>query len=146
LRFCSSPACASCSRPAGRGFAIGRRPKESEGERGSPSTIKGAVFALFGWVVAFTFSGAASRFNEKRGLIAAEANYIETASLRLNLLSETAQPELKDPFRHDLDSRLGTYRRLPDMESAKPEMVNSKKIQRKIGQKQYPQRRSAILM
>lgn len=120
---------------AGRRFAIRRRPKESEGERGSLSTIEGAVFALFGLVVAFTFSGAASRFNEKRALIAEEANYIETAYLRLSLLSQAAQPELKELFRHYLDSRLETYRRLPDMESAKVEMANSTKIQREIWSK-----------
>lgn len=116
----------------GRHLAIWRRPRESEGERGSLSTIEGAVFALFGLVVAFTFSGAASRFNEKRALIAEEANYIETAYLRVHLLSETAQPELKDLFRHYLDSRLETYRRLPDMQAAELEIANSRKLQREI--------------
>jgi len=119
----------------GRRLAIRRRPRESEGERGSLSTIEGAVFALFGLVVAFTFSGAASRFNEKRGLIAEEANYVETAYLRLHLLSETAQPEMKDLFRHYLDSRLETYRRLPDMQAAELEIANSRKIQREIWSK-----------
>ena len=48
----------------GRRFGLRRRPKESEGERGGLGTVEGAVFALFGLMVAFTFSGAASRFNE----------------------------------------------------------------------------------
>ena len=48
-------------------------------------TIEGAIFALFGLLMAFTFSGAASRFNERRMLIAEEANSIETAYLRLSL-------------------------------------------------------------
>ena len=52
----------------GRRLGIRRRLRESEGERGSLGTIEGAMFALFGLVVAFTFSGAASRFNEKRVL------------------------------------------------------------------------------
>ena len=71
----------------GRRFGIRRRPKESEGERGGLGTVEGAVFALFGLMVAFTFSGAATRFNEKRMLIAEEVNCIETAYLRLHLLS-----------------------------------------------------------
>ena len=37
----------------GRRLGIRRRPKESEGERSS----QGAVFALFGLLMAFTFSG-----------------------------------------------------------------------------------------
>jgi hypothetical protein len=66
----------------GRRFGVRRRPKESEGERGGLGTVEGAVFALFGLMVAFTFSGAATRFNEKRMLVAEEANCIETAYLR----------------------------------------------------------------
>jgi len=116
----------------GRRLGIRRRPKESEGERGSLGTIEGAIFALFGLVVAFTFSGAASRFNEKRALIAVEANNIETAYLRLYLLSPNAQPELQELFRSYVDSRLETYRRLPDMHAAEAEMAKSKGIQREI--------------
>jgi hypothetical protein len=53
----------------GRRLGIRRRSKESKGERGSLGTIEGAVFALFGLVVACTFAGAALRFNEKRMLL-----------------------------------------------------------------------------
>jgi hypothetical protein len=41
----------------GRRLAIRRRSKESEGERSSLGTVEGAVFALFGLMMAFTFSG-----------------------------------------------------------------------------------------
>jgi len=117
---------------AGRRLGIRRRPKESEGERGSLGTIEGAMFALFGLVMAFTFSGAATRFNEKRALIAVEANSIETAYLRVNLLPQDARPELQELFRRYLDSRLETYRKLPNMEAAEVEMAKSKKLQRDI--------------
>lgn len=116
----------------GRRLGIRRRPKEGEGERGSLSTVEGAVFALFGLVVAFTFSGAASRFNEKRALIAVEANNIETAYLRLHLVSQTARPGLQDLFRAYVDSRLETYRKLPDMIAAEAEATKSKAIQKEI--------------
>src|SRR5437762_9422385 len=106
---------------AGRRLGISRRSKESEGERGSLGTIEGAVFALFGLVMAFTFSGAASRFNEKRMLIAEEANRIETAYLRLKLVSQQAQPVLTELFRQYVDSRVETYRKLPDMRAAERE-------------------------
>jgi hypothetical protein len=116
----------------GRRLGVRRRPKESEGERGGLSTVEGAVFALFGLMVAFTFSGAATRFNEKRMLIAEEANCIETAYLRLHLLSHQAQPALRELFRRYLESRLETYRRLPDMAAAEMEMAESKKIQEEV--------------
>jgi hypothetical protein len=111
---------------SGRRFGIRRRPKESEGERGGLGTVEGAVFAPF------TFSGAASRFNEKRMLIAEEGNCIETAYLRLHLVSHESRPALQELFRRYVDSRLETYRRLPNMVAAEMEMAESKKIQEEI--------------
>ena len=116
----------------GRRFGTRRRLKESEGERAGLGTVEGAVFALFGLMVAFTFSGAATRFNEKRMLVAEEVNCIETAYLRLHLLPHQAQPALQELFRRYVDSRLETYRRLPNMAAAEMEMVESKKIQEEI--------------
>src|SRR6201993_4977667 len=98
----------------GRRFAVRRRSKEVDGERSNLGPVEGAVFALFGLLMAFTFSGAASRFNEKRMLIAEEANAVETAYLRLYLVPQSA-PKIQDLFRQYLDSRLKTYRLLPDM-------------------------------
>ena len=116
----------------GRRYGVRRRPKELEGERAGLGTVEGAVFALFGLMVAFTFSGAASRFNEKRMLIAEEVNCIETAYLRLILLSHQSQPALQVLFRQYVDSRLETYRRLPNMVAAEMAMAESKKIQEEI--------------
>ena len=48
--------------------------------------VEAAVFGLMGLLVAFTFSGAASRFDVRRDLIVEEANAIGTAYLRLDLL------------------------------------------------------------
>jgi hypothetical protein len=116
----------------GRRVGISHRSKESEGERASLSTIEGAMFALFGFILAFTFSGAASRFNEKRMLIAEEANTIETAYLRLHLVSEKERFELQKLFRRYIDSRLETYRNLPDMQAASTAIAESKKLQQEI--------------
>ncbi|PYY18839.1 MAG: DUF4239 domain-containing protein [Acidobacteria bacterium] len=116
----------------GRRIAVRRRAKESESERGSLGIVEGAVFALFGLLMAFTFSGASTRFNEKRALIAEEVNTIETAYLRLHLLPHEAQTSLQELFRKYVDSRLETYRRLPNMQAAESEMAESKKLQREI--------------
>lgn len=116
----------------GRRLGIRRSSKSSEGERSSVGAIEGAIFALFGLLMAFTFSGAAARFNEKRMLIAEEVNSIETAHLRLHLVAEEAQPALRELFRRYVDSRLETYRRLPNMQAAELEMAKSKAIQEGI--------------
>ena len=116
----------------GRRIAIRRRLKQSDDDKGNLGTIEGAIFALFGLMIAFTFSGAASRFNEKRMLIAEEANRIETAYLRLQLLPEQAKLQLQELFRRYTDSRLEIYRRLPDMQAAEETMGKSKELQKEI--------------
>ena len=124
--------CILISLEAGRRFGVSRRPKESEGERDSLGIIEGAIFGMLGLVLAFTFSGAASRFNEKRMLIAEEVNTIETAYLRVQLLSPVAQTELRELFRRYVDSRVATYRKLPDMAAAEKEMSGYKELQHEI--------------
>jgi hypothetical protein len=65
-----------------------------------------------GLLIAFTFSGAASRFDSRRQMIGDEANAIGTAYLRIDLLPQSAQPTLRQDFRDYLDARLDTYRKL----------------------------------
>jgi hypothetical protein len=70
------------------------------------------VFGLLGLILAFTFSGAAGRFDARRQLIAQEANAIGTAWLRLEVLPDEDQPAIQDLFRRHLDARLSLYDQL----------------------------------
>ena len=69
-------------------------------------TTQTAIFALLGLLVAFTFSGAASRFDARRTLTVDEANAIGTAYLRLDLLPAMSQPALRDKFRRYTRARI----------------------------------------
>lgn len=116
------------------GRRLGRRRlrKEPSGTVAGAGVIEGAVFALLGLLVAFTFSGAASRFDARRQLIIEETNAIGTAYLRLDLLRPEAQPALRAGFRDYLDARLAIYRQLPDLAAARRELARAKEIQREI--------------
>ncbi len=50
---------------------LGRRLKRRHGaeEAASAGLVESAIFALLGLLIAFTFSGAANRFEERRHLI-----------------------------------------------------------------------------
>ncbi len=116
----------------GRRFGVRRAAQDSDGARAGAGVVEGAVFALMGLLVAFTFSGAASRFDERRKLILDEANAIGTAYLRLDLLPPAAQPELRAGFRAYLDARLAAYRALPDLVAAKAELTRATGLQQEI--------------
>jgi cytochrome c oxidase subunit IV len=109
-----------------------RRRRSDDGAGLQTGVVDGAVFALFGLLVAFTFSGAAARFDARRALVVQEANAIGTAYLRLDLLPEDAQSALRDLFRTYLDSRLETYRRIPDLVAVEAELAHSLTLQAEI--------------
>src|SRR5262252_5364557 len=56
------------------GLRLGRGTKVAEGAKQGLGIIEGAMFTLLRLLVAFTFSGAAERFEGRRHLIAEEAN------------------------------------------------------------------------
>ena len=116
------------------GRRIGARhlAKDPESARTGTGTIEAAVFALLGLLIAFTFSGAVSRFDDRRHLIIEEANAIGTAYLRLDLLPPHAQPALREIFRNYVNSRLQAYRELRTARAPKTEMANSVKLQGEI--------------
>lgn len=120
-------------------YAMGRRlglrhhDKDAETDgKSSAGTIEAAIFALFGLLIAFTFSGAASRFDDRRHLIAEETNAIGTAYLRLDIIDANARAELQALFRRYTDSRLAYYKKIPDMAAAQHEWDNSMTLQNTI--------------
>lgn len=109
-----------------------RMPKGTEVAQAGLGVVEGAFFGLFSLLVAFSFSGAAGRFDERRTLIVEEANDIGTAYLRLDVLAPEAQPALRDLFRRYTESRIETYRKLPDLDAAMKELARSIALQGQI--------------
>jgi CDP-diglyceride synthetase len=116
----------------GRRMGERQRAIDPDGVATGTGAVVGAVFALLGLLIAFTFSGAASRFDARRQLVVEEANAIGTAYLRIDLLPPAAQPKLRDDFRSYVDARLAFYRKLPDLAAAKVEMDRYTALQNSI--------------
>ena len=109
-----------------------RLAKDPESAKSGGGATESAVFGLMALLIAFTFSGAAARFDVRRDLVIEEANDIGTAWLRLDLLPVTAQPPLREEFRQYADTRLAFYQKLPDIRSASAELVRAKALQNEI--------------
>jgi len=116
---------------------VGRR-LGSAGLARDPDGLKGtgsaaaAVFGLLGLLIAFTFSGAASRFEARRHLITEEANAIGTAYLRLDMLPRDAQPELRSLFRRYVELRAGAYRQSANSEASSARLAEASAMQGQI--------------
>lgn len=116
----------------GRRLGKRRLARDPEGARSGLGAVEGSVFGLLGLLIAFTFSGAASRFDTRRALIVQEANAISTAYARLDMLPAQPRAPLRDLFRRYLDSRLEIYRLFPDVAAARAALAKSSGLQQEI--------------
>ena len=90
------------------GFRLGRyRRRIPEGEKqGSHATLVAATLGLVGFMMAFTFGMAESRFEARKHLVMDEANAIGTAFLRSQLLPDPFRAKVQDLLRAYVDARL----------------------------------------
>jgi hypothetical protein len=70
----------------GRRIGLRRMAEDPEGARAGIGTIEGALLALLGLLIAFSFSGAAARFDARRHQIVDEANEISSAYMLVDVL------------------------------------------------------------
>jgi hypothetical protein len=116
----------------GRRIGIARLKHDPDPAATQGGAAEAAVFALLGLLIAFTFSGAASRFEDRRHLIGAEANAIGTAYLRVDLLPADSQPELRDLFRRYVDLRSTVYQSVTDQGDVNARLAAADVLQKKI--------------
>lgn len=109
-----------------------RKRKETDTTSDNAGAITGAIFALLGLLIAFTFSGAYSRFDIRRQLIVQEANDIGTAYLRLDLLPAEQQAPLRELFQQYISSRAALYPLLDNPVAARQEIAKATDLQNQI--------------
>jgi hypothetical protein len=124
--FAGMLACMELGRRLGK-LRLSRDPKALEGL----GAVEGAVFGLYGLLIAFVFLGAPARFDARRNLIAQEANAIGTAYLRLDLLPPDVQPGLRELFRRYLEARL-EFTRSADLAADRQILIRSAGFQQQI--------------
>jgi len=116
----------------GRRVGIARFASDPEGAARGAGPVEAGVFGLLGLLLAFAFSGAASRFEGRRHMVTDEANAIGTAYLRIDVLPDEAQPELRRLFRSYLENRIEVYRAWDDVASTDAKLAEGATVQRAI--------------
>jgi hypothetical protein len=116
----------------GRRLGIRRLAMDPARAMSGVGVVEAAVFALYGLMLAFTFSGAPARLDLRKQLIADEANAIGTAYLRLDLLAAQSQPAMRELFRKYLNSRLEVYSSPENIELVTEKMARCSTLQKHI--------------
>ena len=119
----------------GRRIGIARHRRDPEGIGKGSGPVEAAVFGLLGLLLALTFSGAASRFEDRRHLITEEANAIGTAYLRIDLLPPDTQPAIRQLFVRYLQTRTDIYRDAEDIAATQARAAETNALQGEIWSK-----------
>lgn len=93
------------------GFRLGRSTarRENEGARTAGGAIKGAVLALAGLVLAFSYAMSAGRFDLRNQVLLREANGLGTCWLRTDFLPEKPREEARTIMRAYVDTRIRLF-------------------------------------
>lgn len=82
------------------------------------SPLNGAIYALLGLLVAFSFNGAYQRFHERSQLAVEESIRIQDMASIMGLLPATESQQLRSALLSYLQSRIAIYSAFPDEEKA----------------------------
>lgn len=94
--------------------------------------MEAGIFGLLGLLLGFAFAGAMSQLDTRRQLIVREANAIGTAYLRLDMLPEHDQPELRRLFHEYLEARFHAYEGGADLKKVDRYLAQSTEIRQNI--------------
>jgi hypothetical protein len=96
----------------GRTLGLNQAAIHGAAARSGIGVVDGAVYAVLALLLGFVFSGATTRFDHRRELVAKQVAATDTAWSRIDALPSEAQPEIRDGFRRYLDAVLAAYARV----------------------------------
>jgi hypothetical protein len=84
--------------------------KVEEGDpKGGVSALLGALFGLWAFMLAFTFSQSGNRFETVRAMIVDEGNILRTTILRADLFPDSVRDGYRSDLRKYLEERIAYY-------------------------------------
>ena len=88
--------------------------QEKDEPRGGVNSLMAALYALFGFILAFTFGMSGSRYESVRNIVVLEANNIGTAVLRADLYPDSVRDAFRADFKNYLEARIAYYDNVTD--------------------------------
>ena len=88
---------------------------EEPESKGGVNSLLGALFGLWGLILAFTFGNSGSRFENVRSIIVDEANIVRNAINRADLFPDDIRDAYRTDFKKYLDARIDYYDNASDL-------------------------------
>lgn len=106
----------------GRYLGLRRLARDPEATESGLGPVRGAIFGLLGLLIAFTFAGAAGRYDKRRDQVMQEAVAFDNVLDRLAALPPETRRPVRDGLRRYIEARLAAYRRVPDLDAVLEEL------------------------
>lgn len=90
--------------------------KDEQESKGGVNALLGALFGLWGFLLAFTFGSVSTRFENVRATMVEEANIIRTVILRVETFPDSLQGPLREDIKKYLQTRIDYYEYAHDLE------------------------------
>lgn len=117
---------------AGKGVRNRFFHKDEHEARGGVNSLLGALFGLWGFVLAITFGNAATRFENFRSIMVEEANLIRNVILRTDALPDSMQTDFLEELKKYLEARIDYYEYADDAEKIKQMQQNTTDIGKRL--------------
>lgn len=98
------------------------------------AVAESSVFALLALLIAFTFSGAFERFENRKMHLLTQANAFEKAMLYTDLVSAKFQPTLRTDIVKYMNLHLDAYHDIPHMSKVGEDLEKAQVVQQRIWQ------------
>jgi hypothetical protein len=108
---------------------------DEQESKGGVNSLLGALFGLWGFILAFTFGNASTRFENVRTIMVDEANTIRAVLLRIETLPDSLRGEFREDLKKYLQARIDYYEYAVDQEK----FNRSKKDAVEIGRRLWTQ-------
>jgi hypothetical protein len=92
-------------------------PMDEHESKGGVNALLGALFGLWGFMLAFTFGNVSTRFENVRAAMVDEANIIRSVILRVETFPDSIQAGFREDVKKYLKARIDYYEQAEDLET-----------------------------
>jgi hypothetical protein len=105
--------------------------QDQQESKGGVNSLLGALFGLWGFLLAFTFGNSASKFDNVRGVTVEESNIVRNTILRADLFTDSIRTSLRQELKIYLESTIDYYRYARDFDK----FLNAKETSNEAGKR-----------
>jgi len=100
--------------------------------RSKLEVAEGAVFGLLALLIAFSFSGAYERYENRKMHLVEEADIFDKAYKYIDLIPANLQPELRKDIRQYLDMYIKAFKDIPYMDAVSLDIKQAQIVENRI--------------